>query len=43
MKNQPGTMKKHENQSGTKKNQHGTMKNQPESIKTMKNDLAMRN
>ena len=33
MKNQPGTMKNHENPPGTMKNQPGTMKNQPGTMK----------
>ena len=47
MKNQPGTMKNHENRPGTMKkqpktmkNQTGTMKIQPSTMKTMKTDLG---
>ena len=32
MKNQPGTIKKHENRSRTMKNQPGTMKNQTKNV-----------
>ena len=37
MKNQPETMKNHENQTGTMKNQPGTMKNHENQPRTMKN------
>ena len=37
MKNQPGTMKNHENRPGTMKNQPGTMKNHENQPGTSKN------
>ena len=42
MKNQPGTIKNHDNRPGTMKNQPGTTKNhenRPGTMKKMKSDL----
>ena len=37
MKNQPGSMKNHENRPGTIRNQHGTIKNHENRPGTMRN------